>query len=336
MRTHDIVCIGASAGGVQALQVIAAGLPAGLPAAIFVVQHVHPAAPGFLPDILRRATVLPVSHAIHGERVEPGRIFVAPADHHLLVSAGGRVELSRGPRENRARPAIDPLFRSAALAFGQRVVGIVLTGYLDDGTVGLRAIKLCGGTTVVQDPDDAEAPSMPRSALDHATVDHVVRLRDMAPLISRLAREAVKSNVERTSIMPKELEIEAAIAAGDDAALAGVKTFGEPSLFTCPECHGALVEIRERNPIRFRCHTGHGFTAATLREALQESSEDALWSAIRVLQERAMLMSHMARHARAGGELAIAEQWDEEARIAKQTAEQVHQVQAGSAKIAAE
>jgi two-component system chemotaxis response regulator CheB len=237
MQGRDIICIGASVGGIQALGTIASGLPTGLAATIFVVQHIHPAGPGFLPAILRNAGALPARHPTDGEAFEPGHILVAPPDHHILVASGGRVHLSRGPRENRARPAIDVLFRSAALAFGPRVVGIVLTGYLDDGTVGLRAIKLCGGTSVVQNPTDADAPEMPRNALANASVDHVVRLRDIAPLITRLAREPVTMKTQAT-IMPKELEIETAIAAGDTTVLAGVKSFGEPPLFTCPECHG--------------------------------------------------------------------------------------------------
>src|SRR5256885_2284843 len=174
MQTHDIVCIGASAGGIEALRVIASGLPGDLPAVIFVVQHLHPADPGCLPDILRRAGPLPARHPVDGEQAEPGWILIAPPDRHLLVSAYSRVHLSRGPRENRARPAIDPLFRSAALALGRGVIGIVLTGYLDAGPVGLGAINLCGGGSVVQTPADADAPSMPRSAIEHATVDHVV------------------------------------------------------------------------------------------------------------------------------------------------------------------
>jgi len=337
MQNHDVVCIGASAGGVQALQVVASGLNAELPATYLVVQHVHPLGPGYLPDILRQAGPLPARHAVDGERAETAQIIMAPPDRHLLLTLDGHIRLSRGPRENRVRPAIDPLFRSAALAFGPRAIGVILTGYLDDGTAGLQAIKLCGGTSVVQDPAEAEAPSMPRSALAHAKIDHVVRLHEIAPLINRLVSEPIKFRMhEGRSIMPKELEIEAAIAAGDEGALAGIKTFGEPSLFTCPECHGTLVELRDKSPMRFRCHTGHGFTAATLREALEESSENTLWSAIRVLQEQAMLMSHMARHARAGGDTAIADQWEEEARVAKQTAEQIHRVHAGVARPAAE
>ena len=328
MPAHDIVCIGASTGGIAALQAIMSGLPAGLPATILIVQHVHAADPGYLPEILSRAGALPVHLAVDGQAIQRGLVLVAPAERHLLVTPSGHVRLSRGPRENRVRPAIDALFRSAALAFGARVVGVILTGELDDGTLGMRTVKLCGGTTVVQDPAGADAPSMPRSALQHVKIDHVVSLHDIAPLLSRLTSQQVSVDAnESRMIMPKELEIEAAIATGDTDALAGIKTFGEPSLFTCPECHGVLTELREKNPMRFRCHTGHAFTAATLRQGLQETSEEALWSTIRILQERAMLMSHMAHHARAGGELAIAEQWDKEAAIAKQTAEQIHRIE---------
>ncbi len=329
MSIRDVVVIGASAGGIDALRRIAETLPADLTASILIVQHLHSDSPGILPDILNAAGPLPASHPKHGAPIRPGELLVAPPDCHMLLSTTGEVLLSRGPKENRVRPAIDPLFRSAALAFGPRVVGIVLSGHLDDGSSGLRAIKMAGGTAVVQDPAEAEVPSMPRNALAQNSVDHVVRLQEIGPLIDTFSRTEVSFDEFRSMIMPKEIEIEAAIAAGDDVALAGVKTFGEPSLFTCPDCHGTLVELRDKHPIRFRCHTGHAFTALTLREALEENSENALWSAVRTLQERAMLMAHLAKHARGADQAELAQEWEREAELAKDKAEQVRRIHTG-------
>jgi two-component system chemotaxis response regulator CheB len=179
---HDIITIGASAGGVEAFKKIVHELPPALQAAIFVVLHISPEGPSVLPDILNRAGPLPALHPRDGDKIQLGKIYIAPPDHHLLIRRG-HIHLFRGPKENNVRPAIDPLFRTAARAYGPRVIGVVLTGVLDDGTAGLLAIKARGGITVVQDPDDALFSGMPESAMKYADVDHCLPLAFLSPLL---------------------------------------------------------------------------------------------------------------------------------------------------------
>src|SRR5262245_45842161 len=207
----------------------------------------------------------------------------------MLIEARGTIRLSHGPKENRARPAIDPLFRSAALAFGPEVIGVILTGNLDDGTAGLLAVKRSRGTTVIQDPADAVAPSMPSSAAKHVQIDHKVPLSKIGPLLVQLSKE--KPKAERF-VMHDRLRLEAEIAADEKAGLRDIAKIGDPSVFTCPDCHGALLRIRDEQLLRFRCHTGHAFTAQSLLGSLNESTEDAIWSTVRALQEGAMLLQH--------------------------------------------
>lgn len=309
MQAQRVIAIGSSTGGVKALRTLIAALPQDIPAAILVVQHVHAAGPGLLPSILTQAGRLPAGHAEDGQPVEAGRIHVAPPDRHMLIAGEGCLQVSMGPRENGSRPAIDPLFRSVALAYGPRAVGVILTGMLDDGAAGLRAIKLCGGTTVVQDPAEAVAPSMPRSALRASRADHCVGIAELGPLLDQLARVPIPEQNIMDATARRELEIEAAIGAGDRASLDGARLFGEPSLFTCPECHGVLSRMRGDTTLRFRCHTGHAFTAESLLNAVRQESEAALWGAIRSLQEQAMLLEHLAQHATSAEESHATETW---------------------------
>jgi two-component system chemotaxis response regulator CheB len=286
----DIVVVGASAGGIEALQTLLRGLPEGFPAAVFIVLHSSPNSPGVLAHIFNAAGPLPVKYAERGDRIEPGQVYVAPADHHLII-VPGQVELTRGPRENRFRPAIDPLFRSAAQTYGPRVVGVILTGGLDDGTNGLWTVRKLGGTAVVQDPAEALAPSMPLSALRHVDVDHKVRVAELAPLLVRLAATPADA-VEGDFAVPEDVKIEVQIAQEDKASEAGVWKLGDPSKYACPECHGVLLQMKEAAPLRFRCHTGHAYTIESLLSEMDEVIEDSLWSAIRALEERAMLLRH--------------------------------------------
>jgi two-component system, chemotaxis family, protein-glutamate methylesterase/glutaminase len=292
---RDTLVIGASAGGVEALTELARNLPEDLPAAVFMVLHVG--ATSHMAEILDRAGPLPVAHATSGEAVEPGRIRVAPPGLHMLLH-DGHVLLRRGPRENLARPAIDPLFRSAACTFGGRVIGVVLTGALNDGTAGLRAIKRCGGIAIVQDPDDAAVPDMPLSALRHVAVDYQVRIAAMGELLLKLTAEAAGE----TPTIPADIRLEAAIAAQEPASMQKDNQLGEPSEFTCPECHGTLWEINDGNVLRYRCHVGHAHTAEVVLDAKDAEGENTLWAVLRSHQERAALARRMA--GRAQGELA--------------------------------
>jgi two-component system chemotaxis response regulator CheB len=308
-----LIVVGASAGGVEALTQLARGLPANFPAAILVVIHISPQAPSLMPDILNRAGPLPAEHAKNGESLRPRRIFLAPPNRHLLVKSG-RLLLTLGPKENSARPAVDPLFRTAARAFGPWVVGVVLSGGLDDGTVGLLEIKRNGGVAVVQDPQDAPFPSMPQSAIHNVEVDHVLPLADIPALLAHLARHPVPrdkgaafmKNPRRNGDGPDISEV------GTDALKAHPLP-GSPSAFTCPECGGALWELASDNLLRYRCHVGHGYTAEALASAQVENLEDALWSALRALEEHAAMRRRMATRASKGNLHSMADEYEQQA-----------------------
>jgi len=291
--TKDIIVVGASAGGLEALRVLVGGLPPDFSASIFVVLHTSPEAPGMLADILDRFGTLPAKTAKDGERIRPGTIYVAPPDRHLLVEPN-LVRVTRGPKENRFRPAVDPLFRSAAQTYGPRVVGVILTGYLDDGTAGLWTVKQLGGTAVVQDPADALVPSMPLNAVTHVKVDYCVPMEEIPQLLVRLTNEAAE--VEGAYQVPKEVEIEVNIAKEQKALDAGVLQLGEPSNYACPECHGVLLQMKEGTLFRFRCHTGHAYSVESLLADITEKMDDALWNSIRAFEEGELFMRHMAEH----------------------------------------
>jgi two-component system, chemotaxis family, protein-glutamate methylesterase/glutaminase len=311
---RNIVVIAASAGGVTALQTLCKGLPGDLKATIFIVQHISPASRSMLPAILDRAGPLPVINPREGEEIRSGYIYVAPPDRHLLVKAG-HVLVRKGPKENRTRPAADPLFRSAAVSYGSRVVGMVLTGTLDDGTAGLLAVKRCGGVAVVQDPDDAAWPDMPRHAMQKVAVDYCLPLEALSGLIVRLSREPAGPRVP----IPQDIELEAHIAEQEMLAMieensgnsidGGNSIAGKPSMLTCPDCGGALMELEDGPLIRFRCHVGHAFSPATLAAAQGETFEQALWMALRTHNERIKLFSRMKESADAEGKTRSAAKW---------------------------
>jgi len=265
-------------------------------------MHTAPQSPGVLHEILGRAGVLPVVSPRNFQRIAAGHIYVAPPDFHLIVEPR-RLRITKGPKENRFRPAIDPLFRSAAQVFGPMAIGVVLTGSLDDGTAGLWAIKQLGGTAIVQDPQEALYPSMPQSAIRHVKVDHVVRIAELAPLLVQLT--AVHRDAEAAA-PSKQLEVEVDIAKEKNAVEAGITEIAQPSSYACPECHGVLLEIKEAGRIRFRCHTGHAYSADSLIAAVGEGVEDALWNAIRALEEASLLMHRMADHSQPSHEAAAA------------------------------
>lgn len=295
MGNRDIVVIGASAGGLEVLKTLVKQLPPDFPAALFIVWHTSPDARSILPQILDKVGPLRAAHAIDREAIVPGRIYIAPSDHHLLIE-GNHSRVTKGPKENRFRPAIDPLFRSAAYAHGSRVIGVVLSGALDDGTAGLWTIKLKGGIAIVQDPNEASHPSMPRSALREVEVDYCVSSTEIADLLVRLTRESAAIEPEVSMEEEKKLEVESRIPAEDNALEIGVMQLGELSPFTCPECHGVLTKLKDGSIIRFRCHTGHSFSANILLASITESIEDSLWSALRSVEESIMLLKHMGQY----------------------------------------
>lgn len=295
MPTRHIIVVGASGGGIEALRTLVSGLPADFPAPICIVLHTSPQAPGILADILTRAGTLEATNAVNGEPLKPGRIYVAPPDFHLLIEPG-QVRVAKGPRENRFRPAIDPLFRSAAQVFGPAAIGVVLTGSLDDGTAGLWAIKQLGGTAIVQDPADALFSSMPQNAIEHVKVDHVVPVARVAPLLVELT--SVPASDEWPVPVPEQMHVEVQIAMEHNPVDAGLERIGEPSSFACPECHGVLLQLKEGTRTRFRCHTGHAYSVNSLLAAIGEGIEEAMWIAIRALEEGQLLMGRMAEHVR--------------------------------------
>lgn len=323
MANRDIVVVGASSGGVEALSKLVANLPRDWAASMFIAWHSAPYAHSALPEILRRAGPVSAAHARQGEEIRRGRIYVAPPDHHLLLE-DHRVRLTRGPKENRFRPAVDPLFRSAAYAYGPRVVGVVLSGALDDGTAGLWAIKDRGGKAIVQDPAEARHPSMPASALQHVEVDYKLPVADIARVLVELSNEPADG--EASYPVSGELEIETSIARGAKALQAGALKLGEFSPFTCPECHGTLMQIKDGSLVRFRCHTGHAYSPETLLATLGESSEDALWNALRAIEESVMLLTHLGRHARESGKADLAASLEAEAGAVQKRADQVRRI----------
>src|SRR5436190_415746 len=286
---RDIVVMGASAGGVETLAELVSGLPEEFPAAIFVVLHLLPTAHSVLPEILDRSGTLPAAAAVDDEDIDRGRIYVAPPARPPLLGPG-RVSLTRGPRENGHRPAVDPLFRSAARAYRQRVIAVVLSGALDDGTAGLRLVKRLGGTTVAQDPEDALYPSMPASAVANEAADHVVPVADMPALLCELVDTPIEID-EGTPFEPDDADMVQADRSDPDLARDGDLTG-----LTCPECGGALWEhLSSDGYVRFKCHVGHAYSPESLETAQSDGLEMALWSALRTLQERGDLFRRLAR-----------------------------------------
>jgi two-component system chemotaxis response regulator CheB len=309
---RDAVVIGASAGGVAALCSVIQALPADFPAAVFAVLHLPPHSRSALPAILARHGRLSASHPMEGERIAVGRIYVAPPDRHLAVE-GDRVHLSRNAGENGHRPAIDVLFRTAARSLGARVIGVVLTGNLDDGTAGLAAVKRCGGVAVVQDPATADYPSMPESAIANVEADHVVPLGGIGPLLDRLVREPLPAAHPPGCADPDGVEKEPDLMGIHDRDTGGPGPSGEPSGFTCPECGGALYERRGEAPVHFRCRTGHAYSPESLLARQTDSLEATLWAALRSLEENAALSRRMEKRTRDLGNHASSQRYERRA-----------------------
>jgi two-component system chemotaxis response regulator CheB len=318
---RDIVVIGASAGGIGAVSGILRELPGDFPAAIFVVVHIPATISSALPSVLGRRSSLVAAHPREGEAIERGRVYVAPPDHHLLVD-GERVLLSHGPEENGFRPAIDALFRSAAVHHGPRVVGIVLSGALGDGAVGLAEVKRHGGATVVQDPEDALFNDMPRRAIDVMEPDHVAAAADMHRLLQELVGEPAASRAQEE--VPR-LDGRAARGMRADGPTGGGDAPGAPSGYTCPECHGVLWEQGEGDSFHFLCRTGHRLSPDSLLYQREREIEGALYAARRALQEQASLLHRLSERLRQRGSTLVTGELAQRAQSVERQAEVLHE-----------
>ena len=321
MNNHDIIVIGASAGGIETISRLLSQLPGNLPATVFIVQHLSASSPGTLADIFDRVGPLPVETAKHGDAFMPGRVYVAPPDRHLLVKQG-HLHVAMGPKENRSRPAIDPLFRSAAASYGPRVIGVVLSGLLDDGASGLLAIRRCNGTTVVQDPADAFNPEMPENALAVINPDHCIAIAAMGELLVRLTYQPAKPAVP----IPEDIQLEIKIAEQIMSDVPAENTLGNLVSLSCPECGGPLWELDDKTIGRYRCHIGHGFTRQALLEEQNDAIERTLWIALRSLEEKAKLQTLLARQAHARTRPSTAERFERQAEESRHHVEQLRQL----------
>jgi two-component system chemotaxis response regulator CheB len=291
----DLFVIGGSAGAIGVLRQIASELDADFPAAICVVVHMAADSPGYIAEIIANAGPLPAKMAEDGEAIRPGMIYVARPDRHLVVDQDKRLRLGRGPKENLFRPAIDPLFRSAA-RFGPRAAGIVLSGGLDDGAAGLATFKTRGGLALVQDPDEAQTASMPQAALRATEIDRVLRADEIGRVMIELACAPDRGGQIMSTEPDPSLEFEIGAAFGAEASVSDLAKLGAPSLYACPDCHGAMVRLKGPGPERFRCHTGHAYTIQSLREATFERVQEALLNAVRSMEEYAALVDHIGAH----------------------------------------
>ncbi|MBW4637531.1 MAG: chemotaxis protein CheB [Gloeocapsa sp. UFS-A4-WI-NPMV-4B04] len=329
MPGHNIIVIGASAGGVEALAQLVDNLPPDLPAAIFVVLHVPAQGTSVLPSILNhrikkqhKNTSLWASHPQDGEKIEQGRIYVAPPDHHLLIK-NGYIRLARGPKENSHRPAVDPLFRTAARVYGSRVVGIVLSGTLDDGTAGLLAVKQQGGIAIVQNPEEAMYSGMPANAIENVDVDHILPVAEIASVLVALIHKSVETGEPTVS---HDMEIETDSAELEINAMQKLERPGTPSPYACPDCNGVLWEIDEGGVLRFRCRTGHAYSANSLMAEQSQALEEALWNALRALEEKAALSERLAVRSRDRNQNLSAKRFEDQRQFAQQRATLIRQL----------
>ncbi|HET7887503.1 MAG TPA: chemotaxis protein CheB [Bradyrhizobium sp.] len=318
---RDIIAIGGSSGATAPLKQILGRLPADLAAAVFVVLHIPARGIGILATVASAAGRLPVVQAESGMVIENGHVYLAAPDHHLLLSRD-HIMLGRGPRENLVRPAIDPLFRSAALHYGSRVIGVVLSGALSDGAAGLTAIKQCGGVALVQDPADAIADEMPLRALEATTVDLCIPGAKMGDVLSDLVREEAGTQLP----VSPEIRLEVEIAAGERIGSDGLARVADPVPLTCPSCGGVLSKLKMKQPLRFRCQVGHAYTADVLASEQESKVDEALRVALRIIEERAELVHRMAEDGRHSGRPAVAQMYDNRAVEYREYADAIRRV----------
>jgi two-component system chemotaxis response regulator CheB len=304
MANRDVVAIGASAGGVEALAFLCTKLPAQFPATILITLHLPSHSASTLDRILSESGHLPATFARDGDTLKKGQILLAPPGHHLIADRD-RLVLGKGPRENNARPAIDPMLRSVAVCCGARAIGVVLTGTLGDGASGLQAIQQCGGITVVQDPDDAAFPDMPRAALSQSMPDHIVRLADLPLVLNSLVHQPVGE----PNPVPESIRFEVGIASGQPTSMRDMDRIGRRSVLTCPDCNGVMWEIDDNDLYHYRCHVGHAYGADTMEFALDENLRRALGSALRALEERIAMTERLRGQASNRGHNQSADVW---------------------------
>ena len=308
MPGHDVIVVGASSGGVEALSRLAAQLPADLPASVFVVLHLLPHTPSVLAEILDRAGPLRACMPADGEPIVHGKIYVAPPDHHLIVKSD-QVRLTRGPRENHNRPAIDPLFRSAAAAFRTRTIGLILSGSLDDGTSGLQAVKRCGGIALVQEPAEALYPDMPQNAINKVEVDYILPLAQMGSVLNELVLSPAPPPVP----VPDDILTEVRVAETGRGSIPVSDQLGMLTPYSCPDCGGPMWQMEHAAVPRFRCNVGHALSSQSLLIGQEEALDHALWEAVRTMEQRERLLQQMAEGERQAGRLQSAQVYEERA-----------------------
>lgn len=312
MKKSKVIVIGSSAGGVIALKELVASLPPDFEVPIFIVQHIAPQVHSYLPDILNHSGSLKAKHPEDGEQIRNGHIYIAPPDHHLLIEED-HILVKKGPKENRFRPSVDALFRSAAYTYKNGVIGVILTGMLDDGTSGMWAINQMKGITIVQDPLDALYQSMPQNVLEHVNVDYIVPLAYIPELLiglTTIEMEEIPIDEDKNKELMK-MEID--IAAQQNGFERGIIQMGEPSSLTCPECGGGLTSLTEGKITRYRCHTGHAYSSESLLAEVSETAEVKVWQAIRSLEERIMLLEKSADRSKESGNENVAENFIQKA-----------------------
>ena len=297
MINHSIIVIGTSKGGVQALTELVSLLPKDFPASIFIVQHLSPGFKSQLAEILSAQGDLPAITPEDGDQIKPGIIYVARENRHLLVQQD-HIILPFGPRENRLRPSIDALFRSAAAYQTSRAVAILLTGYLDDGVSGLAAVKRCGGITIVQDPQEAEAPDLPNNAINSVDVDHVLSISEIAEKLVEIVHQPAKKPLP----VPEEIKMDVKVSEHSvPGGLRKMSEMGEISPYTCPDCGGVMWDVENEPVGRLVCHTGHSFTMNSFLHSQSEVIENSLWEVIRFIQERIKIVERLAEKDRQDG-----------------------------------
>lgn len=322
---RNLIVIGASAGGMEALIQLIANIPETARLSIFVVQHIPAYSRSNLDKVLSSYTNRRVKQAKDGEPIEADTIYVACADRHLLVEED-RVVVSKGPRENRFRPAVDALFRSAATAYRNRVVGVVLSGALNDGTSGMWTINRYGGIAVVQDPTEAMFPDMPEGVMQYTEVDHVLPAAEIGQLLGKLSAEPITHVTAGAGITTDKLtQIEIEIAKGKNGLNMGILESGRPSALACPECHGALTQFEEGKLLRYRCHTGHAHTAESLLASIRDNVEKSMWEVMRGMEESHILLDSMADKMEESGDKETAVRFRAEAQIIQERAVEIQQ-----------